>query len=94
MLDGEEFRIDLRRRLHGVAAVHEQRRALGQHDGGARRAGEAGEPGQPFLAGRQVFVLLAVGARHHESVQPAPLKLGAQGSNARRCCRALARIVE
>ena len=94
MLDGEEFRIDLRRRLHGVAAVHEQRGALGQHDGGAGRAGEAGEPGKPLLARRQIFVLLAVGARHHKAVKPAPLEFGAQWGEARRRRRRFARIVE
>ena len=66
------------RRLHGVAAVDEQRRALGQHDRGAGRAGEAGEPGEALLARRQVFVLLAIGARHDETVEAAPLEFGAQ----------------
>ena len=44
-------------------------RPVGQHDGSAGRAGEAGEPGQPLLARRQIFVLLAVGARHDEAVE-------------------------
>ena len=94
MLDGKDRSVDLRRRLHGVAAVDEQHGALGQHDGGAGRSGEAGEPGQPLLARRQIFVLLAVGARHHETVKPAALELGAQGGDAGGALRALARIVE
>ena len=83
MLDGKDLRIGLRRRLHGVAAVDEQHRALGQHDRNAGRAGEAGEPGEALFARRQIFVLLAVGARHHEAVEPAALEFGAQGRDAR-----------
>jgi hypothetical protein len=61
--------------LHRIAAVDEDRRALGEHDGGARRTGEAGEPGQALLARRQVFVLLAIGARYDETVEAASLEL-------------------
>ena len=81
-------------RLHGVAAVDEQHRALVQHDGGTGRAGKAGEPGEPRLARRQIFILLAVGARDHEAIEPAAVELGAQGGDAGRACRALARILE
>ena len=48
--------------LQRVAAVDEQHRAVQQHDRGARRTGEARQPGEALLAGRQVFVLVAVGA--------------------------------
>ncbi len=86
MAEGQ--RIDLHRRLHGVAAVGEQRGAVGEHDRRAGRAGEAGEPGEALLAGGQIFVLLAVGARHHETVEAALLQAGAQRRDAaRRCAR-------
>ena len=44
-----------------------------QHDGRAGRAGEAGQPGEPLFARRHIFVLMAVGARHHEPVEAALL---------------------
>ena len=94
MLDREQFRVDLRRRLHGIAAVNEHRRTHRQHHGRSRRTGEAGEPGQPFLARRQAFVLLAVGARHDETVKASALELGAQALEPRRCGGSLVRIVE
>ena len=94
MRDGENTGVDLVGRLHGIAAVDEQRGALVEHDRRPGRAGKAGEPSQPLLAGRQIFVLLAVGARHDETIKSAPLQLGAQGSDACRRRRALARIVE
>ena len=43
------------------------------------RAGEAGEPGEPLLRGRDIFVLLLVGAGNHESGQVAPRQLFAKG---------------
>ena len=89
MLDGEDALVDLRIGLHGVAAVDEHGGLVVQHDRGAGRAGEAGEPGEPLFARRQIFVLLAVGARHDEAVEPAALEFGAQGRDAG---RALARV--
>ncbi len=68
--------------------------AVGQHDGDAGRAGEAGEPGQPLGAGRHIFVLVAVGARHDEAVEAAPLQLRAQRREPRRAVAALAAILE
>ena len=94
MLDGENRGVDFLARPAPVAAVDEQRGAVGQHDGGAGRAGEAGEPGQPLGAGRHIFVLVAVGARHDEAVEPAALELGAQRRDARRAGAALAAILE
>ena len=94
MLDGEKLRIDLRRRLHGVAAVYKHGRALGQHDRRPGRSGEAGQPGQALLACGQVFVLLAVGARYDETVEPAALEFAAQAFEMRGRRRALVRIVE
>ena len=65
-------------RLQRVAAVDEQRRAVVQDHRGAGRAGEAGQPGEPLLARRHIFVLVAVGARQDEAGQPAPGQFGAQ----------------
>src|SRR5664279_5437134 len=94
MLDGKYFRVGLRRGLHGVAAIDEQRRALGEQDGRAGRPGETGQPGESFLAGGQIFVLLAVGARHHQAVEAAALELGVQALDSPRALRAGVRIVE
>ncbi len=47
-------------------------RPAGQHDGEAGRTGKAGQPGQSLLGGRDIFVLLLIGAGNHESGQPAP----------------------
>ena len=76
MLDGEDRFVDLGVGLHGVAAVDEDRRLFGEHDGRAGRAGEAGQPGQPLFARRQILILLAVRARHNKAVEPAPREFG------------------
>ena len=83
MLDGEQGAVDLLARLQGVAAVDEQHRAFHHHDGGTGGAGETAEPGEPLLACRQVFVLVAVGARQDEPGQPAACELRAQRGDAR-----------
>ena len=71
MADLEQRGVDLRRRLQGIAAVDEQRGAVAQHDDQARRAGEAGQPGEALPRRRHVFPLILVGARHDEAVDPA-----------------------
>ena len=68
MLNRKNIAVDLGVRLHCVAPVDEKRRTIVQHHRRARRTGEAGEPGEPLFARGQVFILLAVGARHHEAV--------------------------
>ena len=73
MLDAENFAVDLFTHLHLIAAIDENNRALGEHDGKARRSGEAGQPGEPLGARRHVFVLKTIGARHNESVHPRSL---------------------
>jgi hypothetical protein len=68
-LDMPSLAIDLFRRLQGIAAVDENRGLLRQHDRQAGRTGEAGEPGQPLLGRRDIFILLLIGAGNHESRQ-------------------------
>jgi len=94
VLNRENRRIDLGYCLHGVAAVGEQRRALGEYDGRAGRTGEAGEPGEAFFTCRQVFVLLAIGARHDETVEATEFEFGTQGGDAGRALPPLARLFE
>src|SRR6185503_18457235 len=77
-----------------VAAVDEQRGALGEYDGAARRSREAREPGEPLVGRGHVFVLVAVGARHDEAVEAAPRELGTQRLDARPARRAVRWIVE
>ena len=94
MFDGEGRRVHFIARLHRVAAVDEQDGAIGQHDGDAGRAGEAGQPGEPLGAGRHIFVLVAVGARHDKTVEAAPLQLCPQRREPRRAVAARAAILE
>src|SRR5205807_6799334 len=94
MFDAEQVRVDLLARLHHVAAVDEQQRAIHQHDRRAGRAGEAGKPGEPLLAGRDVFVLVAVRAWHDEAGQVATRQFRAQCREPRRARRAVGAILE
>ena len=94
MLDRENSAVDFLGDLHLVATVDEDRGAVGEHDGDSGRAGEPGEPGEPLGAGRHVFVLVAVGARHDEAVEPAPRQFGPQRRQPRRAGAALAAILE
>ncbi len=92
--DLEQRRVHLLARLQGVAPVDEQRRTLHEHDGNARRAGKSGEPFEPLLRRRHIFVLVAVGARHYEAGEPATRQLGAQRRNPRPARPAFGRIFE
>ncbi len=89
MLDREQRGIHLLADLEGVASIDEKHRAIEEHDRRAGRTGEAGQPGEPFLAGRQIFILVTVGARHDKAGQMASRELGAQRGKARRACGAL-----
>ena len=77
VLDREYRRIDLLAHLHRIAAVDKDRGAVTEHDGRAGRSGEAGEKSKPLGAGRHIFVLVAVGARHDKTVEAAALQFGA-----------------
>ena len=92
--DGKNRAVDFFLHLHLITAVDEDHRAVGEHDGDAGRAGEAGQPGQLLGAGRHIFILEAVGARHDEAVEAAFGKLRPQRRHARRAFGALAAILE
>jgi hypothetical protein len=89
LMRGERRDVDLVAHGQGIAAVDEDRRAIGQHDGKAGRAAEAGEPSQALGAAGHVFALMLVGARDHEAVDAAAREFGAQQRQAlrRRRCR-------
>ena len=74
----EQPGVDLAAHLDDIAAVDENRGLFLQHDGKARRAGEAGEPGEAFRAFGHIFVLMRVGARNEETVEALALEFGAQ----------------
>ena len=83
-LDAPGLAIDLLGGLQRVAAVDEHRGLLRQHDGHSGRSGETGQPGQPLFGGRDIFVLLLIGAGNHESGQLAPRQFLAKRRQPRR----------
>ena len=94
MLEREQRHVDLIAHLQQISPVDKDHGAIGKHDRGAGRAGEAGEPGEALLARRHVFVLVAVGARHDEAGQAAPRELRAQRRHARCAGAALGSLFE
>ena len=78
MPDLEQRGIDLRGGLQRVAAIDEQRGAVLEHDRHPGRAGEPGQPCEALGAGRHVFALVLVGARHDEAVETARRQFLAQ----------------
>ena len=89
VLDREGVGIDLIAYLQRIAAVDEDRRAVGKHDRHPGRAVEAGEPGEALLRWREIFALEPVGTRHDETGESATRELAAQRGDARyaRRCR-------
>ena len=81
---GEGLGVHLFAGLNRVAAVDEKRRLVAQDDGETGAAGKAGEPGQPLLAGRDIFVLVRVGAGNQEAVEFLRAQARAQPFQARR----------
>ena len=77
VLDRHQAGIHLLARLQSVATVHEQYRALHEHDGNTGGAAETRQPGQSLLTSGDVFVLLPIGARHDESGEAAARQLRA-----------------
>ena len=78
-LDMPGLAVDLFGGLQRVAAIDENGGLARQDDRHAGRAGKAGEPGQPLFGGRDIFVLLLIGAGNHESRQLPPRQLLAKG---------------
>ena len=74
--------VDLLADLERVAAVGEDRGFLRQHDRGAGRALEPGQPGEPLRIGADIFAHMFVGQRHDEAVEPVALELFAEGPEA------------
>ena len=84
VFDGKNRAVDFVLHLHLIAAVDEDHRAVGEHDGDAGRAGETGEPGQLLGAWRHILVLETIGARHDETVEAALGQFRPQRRHARR----------
>ena len=87
--DLELRRIDLGPDLNGVASIGEHRRPILHHHARTGRAGEAAQPGQPVVGGRQILVLVFVLMRDQQAVEPL---LGHLRANARQVFRPEGRI--
>ena len=75
----EHRTVGLVRHLQRVAPVHEQRRAVAQHDRQTGRTGEPADPGQALRGRRHALALMGVGARDHETVEADGREPPAQG---------------
>ena len=75
---GDDFSVRLGRRLQGVAPVNKQVRGFVTDIGEARRAREAGQPGQACFARRYRFAAMHVGPGHQIAVDLAGLHCLAQ----------------
>ena len=93
-LDAPRRAVDLFCRLERIAAVDEHRGRLRQNDREAGRTGKAGEPGEPLFRGRDIFVLLLIGAGNYESGQLAPRQFLAKGGQPRPQRHAAFRLFE
>ena len=82
MAIGERVAIDLAADLQRVAAIDEDRRPVGEHDGEPGRAREAGQPVQPLGIGGDVFALMLVAARAQEARETAAVQFRAQPGEA------------
>ena len=87
VLVGVEPPVDLVAHLQRVAPVDEHSgrglaRRVGQHHGGAGRAAEAGQPGEPLGIAADVLAHVLVRERDDEAVEPARLQFAAQGIEA------------
>ncbi len=60
--------VDFAPHLQHVAAIGEDRGALGQHDGEAGTSREPGQPGQPFRGGRHILAEMLVRPGHEKAV--------------------------
>ena len=90
----EHGQIDLLSDLDGVASIDEHGSLVGENDGAAGRTREPCQPSQSLRGRRNIFVLVLVGARHHETVEPPPLQFRPQGLEAARALRGIRGFLE
>lgn len=83
MAEREQAPVDLPSGLQAIASVHEEQRAIGQHQGEPRRPGEAGEIGEAILAGRGDLAAPPIRARNDDAVEPDGGEGGAEGGEPR-----------
>ena len=83
VLGREDRQVHLVADLKRVAAVDEDRRAVGHDDGHAGRAGEAGRPGEAFVVRGDVFAHMGVAARNDDSGEAPAGEFGADGGDPR-----------
>ena len=74
----ERRRVKLCGGLQHVAAVGEQRRLVGQHDGQPGTAGKPGQPSQTLGPRRDILAEMLIGAGDEKAVNPALGEAGAQ----------------
>ena len=96
---GQRLRLDQRRvcffaHLQRVAAIHENCSPVRQDYRRSGRTRKARQPSQPRGAGRHIFVLVLVGARHDEAIELAALEFGAQQREAGGAERGIAFCIE
>ena len=94
VLEGKQRGIHLLARLERVAAIDEEDGPLHEDDRRAGAAGKAREPGQPLLAIRKIFVLVAIGARHDQAGQAATCQFGTQRREPEPACGAFGSVLE
>ncbi|MCY1173611.1 hypothetical protein D9M73_137770 [compost metagenome] len=76
---GPVVRRHLLAHLQRIAAIGEDRGAVGQHHRAAGRALKAGQPGQALGIGPDIFGHIFIGQRHDEAIEPVFCQLGAEG---------------
>ena len=87
-------RVDLIADRQRVAPVDENGGLRLENDSEAGGAGEAGQPGEALLARRHIFVLVAIRARHDETVEALPRQFAAQRLDPYGAVRAVVDVVE
>ena len=69
VLRRKQLGVDLAAHLNDVASIDEDRRFFHQDDGESGRACEARKPGEALGGGRDIFVLVLVGARNEKAIE-------------------------
>ena len=64
----EDVRVGLLGELRHITAVHEHDGDLRGNQGGTRRAGKAGQPGEAFGRSGDIFALIVVSAGYEETI--------------------------